>query len=293
MNYSQATVCVLVSTKADEDSFREHLACLEESGNNAEFFSDPDECIESLISTQHEKYLVILGSGRCHLVDILSSLPCILHIYLAEVHDFEDASHVQGIYSKPEQLLIKLKNDMKIIEDNELNFSISSSIEVNMSGTTTKDMQHDSLAFGWARVILYWLLNTPKPAANINGDMLKECRDIYQGNQSMCKKIDDFERTYDPKNAVWWYTKDSFLYRQVNAAFRTENILTIWKFRFVIQDIYKQLELLHAKQFKNSNSKWRKHCVMSVVQLLVNVSLCISLLLFCMRKEVITDMSAS
>jgi hypothetical protein len=293
MNYSQATVCVLVSTKADEDSFREHLSYLEESGNNAEFFSDPDECTESLISIQHEKCLLILGSGRCHLVDILSSLPCILYIYLTEAHDFEDASHVRGIYSKPEQLLIKLKKDMKIIEHNDLNFSISSNIEANMSGTTTKDVQHDRLAFSWARVILYSLLNTPKPTENIYGDMLKECRDIYQGNQSMCEKIDDFEKTYDPKNAIWWYTKDSFLYRQVNAAFRTENILTIWKFRFVIQDIYKQLELLHAAQTKNSNSKCRKHCVMSIMRFLVSVSLCISLLLFCVRKGVITDMSAS
>jgi hypothetical protein len=63
MNYSQATVCVLVSTKEDEDSFRKHLSSLEESDNNVEFFANPDECVESLMSTQDQKYLLILGSG--------------------------------------------------------------------------------------------------------------------------------------------------------------------------------------------------------------------------------------
>ncbi len=180
-----------------------------------------------------------------------------------------------------------------MIEDNDLNFSISSSTEANMSGTTTKAIQDDRLAFGWARVILYSLLNIRKPTENIYRDMLKECRDIYQGNQSMCQKIDDFEKKYDPKDAILWYTKDSFLYRQVNAAFRTENILTIWKFRFIIQDIYKRLELLHEEQTKNPNSKWRKHYIISVMRLLVSVLLCISLLLFYMRKGVVTHMSAS
>ena len=288
MNYSQASV--LVSTKAEADSFRDHLTCLGESYHNAEFFSDPDECVESLIATQHEKYILILGSGQCHLADILSSFPCILYIYLTEAHDFKDPSYVRGIYPKPEQLMIKLTKDMKIIADNSFNFSISS-IEANMSGTTTKDIQYDRLAFSWARVILYSLLNTPKPTENIYGDMLKECREIYQGNRSMCQKIDDFEKTYDPKNALLWYTKDSFLYRQVNAAFRTENILTVWKFRFVIQDMYKQLQLLYEEQTKNSNSKWRQHCVISVMRLSVNVSLSIYLLLICVRKGVIINIS--
>ncbi|CAF1682962.1 unnamed protein product, partial [Rotaria magnacalcarata] len=242
MNYSKATVCVLASKKAQEEYLREYLKSLEESGDNVEFFDNPDECIQSLISTQDQKYLLILGSGLCHLVDMLSSLPCILYIYLTELHNYEDPSHVRGIYSEPKQLLIKLKTDIKMIEDNDLNFSISSSTEGNMSGTTTKDIQDDKLAFDWGRVILYSVLNTRRPTENIYEEMLQECRDIYQGNSSVRQQIDDFEKTYDPNNVIFWYTKDSFLYRLVNAAFRTEKIPTIWKFRFIIQDIHKRLQ---------------------------------------------------
>jgi hypothetical protein len=254
MDYSQVTVYVLLSTKTEEDSLRKHLTCLEESGKNIKYFFDPDECIESLISTQNQNYLLILGSGQCHLVDIISTIPCIFYIYLTEPHDFEDASHVRGIYLEPEELLKRLMKDIKMIEDN-LNYSISSSKETNMSGTSTKDIQDDKLAFSWSRVILDSILNTRRPTENIYGEMLKECRDIYQDNPTICQKIDDFEKTYDPKDAILWYTKDSFLYRQINAAFRTENILTIWKFRFIIQDIYKQLELLNEQQMKNPHSK--------------------------------------
>jgi hypothetical protein len=161
MNYSLATVCVLVSTKEEEVDLRKHLSSLDESGNNVEFFDNPDECIELLISTQAQKYLLILGSERCHLVDILSSLHCVLYIYLTAVHDFEDASHVRGIYSEPKQLLIKLKQDIKMIEDNDLNFSISSSTEGKMSGTTTKDIHDDKLGFDWGRVIRYAVVARP------------------------------------------------------------------------------------------------------------------------------------
>jgi hypothetical protein len=52
-----------------------------------------------------------------------------------------------------------------------------------------------------------------------------------------------------------WYTRDSFLYRVVNMALRSKNIVIIWKFRFIIQDIYQQLEALHEKQRKESKGK--------------------------------------
>ena len=287
MNHSQATICVLTSEREEQDSFRKCLYSLEESGYNIDFFSDPNECVESLISAKNQNYLLVLGSGHCHLVDILSALPCSPYIYLTELHDFKDASHVQGIYSEPKTLLEKLKKDAKMIEDS-LSFSISSCTEAAMSGTSTRDIQDDKMAFVWIRVILSSILHTPKPTEYVYGDMLEECRDIYQKKQSVCQQIDDFEKKYNSKDAILWYTKDSFFYRQLNAAFRTENILIIWKFRFIIQDIYNQLKLLHEEQNKDSNSKCRKPWVTFAMCLLVRLPLCTSLVLLHAKNGVIT-----
>lgn len=248
-------VCVLVSTQNEQGLLHNQLIVLEELGRTIEYFCDPDECFDSLISTQNQQYLLILGKEQCHLVDVFSSLPCIRCIYLTEAHDFKDASRVQGIYAEPEELVKKLRKYIKIIEDDSFNYTISSNTEVKESGTTTRDIHDDRLGFSRIRVILYLILRAPKPTKNIYEDALKQFRDTYRNNQATDHQIDEFEKTFNSENAIWWYTTDSFLYRQINAAFRTENILTLWKLRFVIQGIYKQLELLHEEQTKHSQSK--------------------------------------
>ncbi|CAF1568544.1 unnamed protein product [Didymodactylos carnosus] len=59
--------------------------------------------------------------------------------------------------------------------------------------------------------------------------------------------IDDFDKNYDSKEAILWYTRDSFLCKLLNKAFRTENIDIIFKFRFFIIDLHYQLSRLHAE----------------------------------------------
>ncbi len=76
--------------------------------------------------------------------------------------------------------------------------------------------------------------------------MVDKCRLDYVNNKIEEKKINDFANDYTPKSAVAWYTRDSFLYRLLNEALRTENIDDIFKYRFFIADLYQQLNELHT-----------------------------------------------
>ena len=67
--------------------------------------------------------------------------------------------------------------------------------------------------------------------------MLEECRSYYRNNPSQLAKIDDFERTYRPEEAIKWYTQDSFLYRIINRALRTEDVEALYTFRYFITDL--------------------------------------------------------
>ncbi|CAM4923798.1 unnamed protein product [Rotaria socialis] len=253
MNHSEVDVCALISTKEEEDSFHQHTSAVEGFDNNIAFFFDPDECVEFILSIHQEKCLLILGKHQCHLVDIFSTLPCVFYIYLTEAQYYEDASRVRCIISSPGELLAKLKKDIAMLEKNDLNFSISPTIESRLHGSTTTDVRDDKLAFCYTHTMLLVLLHTQKPTNNIHTDMLKECRAAYDGNAKELEKIDEFAKTYESTKAISWYTKDSFLYRQLNAALRRANMLIIWKFRFIIQDIYRQVETLHTEQTKNVN----------------------------------------
>ncbi|CAF0891158.1 unnamed protein product [Didymodactylos carnosus] len=73
-------------------------------------------------------------------------------------------------------------------------------------------------------------------------EMLTECESYYRDNAKELEKINDFRLNYSSDAAVSWYTRDSFVYRLLNKALRTRDIDIIFKFRFFIGDLYRQLQ---------------------------------------------------
>jgi tetratricopeptide (TPR) repeat protein len=72
-------------------------------------------------------------------------------------------------------------------------------------------------------------------------DMLEVARVHYSSDQIELNKINKFAREYKSMKAIWWYTHDTFVYRLLNRAFRTQDIRIIFTFRFFILDLYTQL----------------------------------------------------
>ncbi|CAF1037181.1 unnamed protein product [Didymodactylos carnosus] len=98
----------------------------------------------------------------------------------------------------------------------------------------------------WLQLLIDILLRIPR-TIDARGDMLKICRSQYVGNDIEQKNINDFESSYSLNDAVLWYTRDTFVYRLLNKAFRTEDIELLFQFRFFIVDLYEQLKRLHAE----------------------------------------------
>lgn len=73
-------------------------------------------------------------------------------------------------------------------------------------------------------------------------ELINRARREYQDNKNELDIINEFEKNYSPDRALWWYTRESFLYRQLNKALRTQNIDSMFVFRFFIRDIEKQLK---------------------------------------------------
>ncbi|CAF3939960.1 unnamed protein product [Rotaria sp. Silwood1] len=76
-------------------------------------------------------------------------------------------------------------------------------------------------------------------------NLLDISRQQYIGNNEELSKIADFEANYTADKAIWWYTRNSFLYRLLNRALRTENFDVIYKFRSFIADLHQQLKRMH------------------------------------------------
>jgi len=67
--------------------------------------------------------------------------------------------------------------------------------------------------------------------------LIEEARRLYTNNQFSLDVIDEFEREYQSKDAIKWYTRDSFVYRSVNLALRSQNPDIIYKYRFFLSMI--------------------------------------------------------
>ena len=71
---------------------------------------------------------------------------------------------------------------------------------------------------------------------------LKECRTIHRGNPVELRRVLEFEQTYRASDAVHWYTKPCFLFRIINRALRSGDALILFKLRYFIVDMCKDLE---------------------------------------------------
>ncbi|CAF4265455.1 unnamed protein product, partial [Rotaria sordida] len=54
--------------------------------------------------------------------------------------------------------------------------------------------------------------------------MIQICRQYYRGNTAELKLIDQCGKEYQHTHAVHWYSKESFVYKLINKALRTEDI---------------------------------------------------------------------
>jgi tetratricopeptide (TPR) repeat protein len=68
------------------------------------------------------------------------------------------------------------------------------------------------------------------------------CRKYHEDNNAELKILDEFESEYSSSSALWWYTRQSFLYRLLNKALRVQNVDLLFLFRFFIRHIEQQLE---------------------------------------------------
>ena len=85
-------------------------------------------------------------------------------------------------------------------------------------------------------------------------EFITRFRDICQPNAKYVKDIEQFEKAYLSKDCLWWYTKDTFVYRKLNEALRQQDIDSLFLFQFFIRDIEQELD---RGQWKNQIKLYR------------------------------------
>jgi hypothetical protein len=82
---------------------------------------------------------------------------------------------------------------------------------------------------------------------NDKDEFIVQCTEFFANNLTELEKLKDFHLKYRQEEVFEWYTKDSFIYRLLNKALRTQNIDLLFLYRFFLQDMQSQLAL-HQEQ---------------------------------------------
>ncbi|CAF4350976.1 unnamed protein product, partial [Didymodactylos carnosus] len=223
--------------------------------NHLRTFCDADGCIDYISSIKTEQVLLILsdsfGENIARLMFVLSQITFICIFCRSNIkyvtwanHQLNNQNKIRGVFNHKESLLIQIVEDAKVLLTYDMVpmnvFSLSH------NDKSIRDLDKGSAVFMWNQLLIDVLLHMPKSDES-KMEMLTECESYYRDNDKELEKINDFRLYYSSDAAVSWYTRDSFVYRVVNKALRTQDIDIIFKFRFYIADLYRQLQKEHSK----------------------------------------------
>ncbi|CAF1411242.1 unnamed protein product [Adineta steineri] len=231
-------------------------------GPSLMIFSDLDSCILHIISfveTSDSVLFIVSGSPGESLAHVLDNLP---QVYTAYVYCFNTSKHVEWakqydkigldrVFSREDDLLARITMDLRdAVSTNTYSSRIVFNEQENVTGIslfsggepnkTTRDLTEEKVAFVWFQVITEILVQMPQlPTAK--EEILEAWRQACDTQHDETHLINEFRQNYTPEEAFRWYTRDTYLYKSLNQALRFENIDRIYKFRFFIVDLHRQL----------------------------------------------------
>ncbi|CAF1160522.1 unnamed protein product [Didymodactylos carnosus] len=229
---------------------------LREAINFLQIFDEADKCEENIKSIVHEKVVFIVSGklGR-EVVPRLHDLPQLNCIYIycldkAGNKQWSDKySKVKGVFTDLDELIKRITKDQEIREKVEDLVAISIFNRMDKE-STHKNLKSENSSFMWFQLLIEILI-CMEHSLTAKQELINICRQQYKNNTKELTIIDEFDSDYDCSNAIWWYTRESCIYRLLNKALRIQDIDILFAFRFYITDIFNKLDEEH-KKFKNS-----------------------------------------
>ncbi|CAF3600794.1 unnamed protein product [Rotaria socialis] len=220
--------------------------------NQLKTFQDVEQCQNYIEGRTLKDRIVMIVSGQFgrEIVPSIHKLRQVLSIYVycmdkkSNKQWVSKFSKVKAVVVKHDELLSRIKTDHKIQR------KLEEPVTINFFNTSTKAGKSTTAVNGqfvFSQVLIDCLLRL-KSNEEDKTELINYCKHQYEGNNLELNNIREFEKDYVSGKVLWWYTKESFFYKTLNSALRTQNIHLIFLFRAFIFDIYRQLQNCQAKQ---------------------------------------------
>ncbi|CAM4820955.1 unnamed protein product [Rotaria magnacalcarata] len=201
---------------------------LRASINYLEIFDNDEKCENHIQSLSVHDRVVLVVSGRFG------------QFIVPRIHSLRQLSAVNGVFVKLKDLIDQIQFDQKKRNTNQTNeelpFHIFNSTNAHERSSTGMNGQ-----FVHSQVLIDCLLGM-QSTTTLKNELVAICEKAYKGNSAVLGTLREFKQSYSFDRAIWWYTRDSFLYRILNKALREQNIDLLFLLRFIISDMKQQLK---------------------------------------------------
>ncbi|CAF4537889.1 unnamed protein product, partial [Rotaria socialis] len=115
----------------------------------------------------------------------------------------------------------------------------------------TEDLSQGSIEFLLSQILKHVLSGLPKNE-QAKHQMIQICKEHYWRNAKEIKRIEEFERTYQSRDAIRWYSKQCFAYELIDRALRTKDIELLYKLHPFVFDLSNSLKREYMKSFSST-----------------------------------------
>ncbi|CAF0936908.1 unnamed protein product [Didymodactylos carnosus] len=197
-------------------------------------------------------FVVLIGDDADW--ELLEAMTLITSVFVLGQKSSENdvkCDKIVNYYTTEVDLLLGMITEMERIDQHLVTFNLYNSKQIGIRNLTKR-----SAEFLWLQLFKHVLSLMPDNSdEQTKQRMLNKCREYYYDSEADLKEIKRFEETYQSADVIQWYTAESFIYRMINKALRTENIMDLYLFRFFIFDLSSKLK--------------EKHCLETTTSLLV------------------------
>ncbi|CAF1418416.1 unnamed protein product [Adineta steineri] len=220
--------------------------------NHIQKFQDIKQCQHYIEQTSEKDRLVFIVSGSLgrEIVPFIHQLRQVISVY---VYCIDKKSNEQWAikFSKIKSVVIDLDELVsQIAADHKIQKKIEEPLPI-YTFTTNVGAGKSTIGvngqFVFSQILIDCLLRLKSNEMDKN-ELINCCQSEYVGNFTELNNLHEFQQDYSPDKVLWWYTKETFFYKILNAALRTQNIHMIFLFRAFIYDIYRQLQESQSKR---------------------------------------------
>ncbi|CAF1420529.1 unnamed protein product, partial [Rotaria sordida] len=218
-----------------------------------------ETCSSYVESLQSERIIILVLIELFEYLLYFNNLLQIQSIYVVQrnLQNIQDEkqkySKLVNIFTDERTLIEQLRHDILLTYRHDLPITISRLHDIKTE-QSLMSLDRNTHTLLWNQAFIHYLVNDPDIDMNrLKKNMIEQCQLEHSNNQIQLNSINDFDKNCTYDTVLNWYTKDSFVYRLVNVAFRKRNIDLICKFRYFIILLYKKLKELSIQQQQQKN----------------------------------------